>query len=157
MAACGVALSMANMAMADTSPGTMTVTATIGQACSVSSATMVFPSFSPFSTQDLVADTAGSLKITCTAGTTPLIWSDSPRLLKGPGAGTVEIPFSLGQTPATALTNALPTALPGEAIASFVADGTERPVQLNGLIKAADHESKDPGIYKAVIIINVEY
>ena len=156
--ACGVALSMANMAMAATSSGTMTVTATVGQACSVSSATMVFPLFTPFSDQDIVADTAGSLKITCTAGTTPLIWSDSPRILKGPGAGTVEIPFSLGQTPATALTDTLPTALPGEAIAApFVADGTERPVELNGLIKAADHAGKDPGTYSAVITINVDY
>lgn len=158
LAACGVALSMANMAIAATSSGTMTVTATVSDACSVSSATMVFPSFTPFSTEDLVADTAGSLRITCTAGTTPLIWSDSPRVLTGPGAGTVEIPFSLGQTPATALTDALPIAVPGEAIAApFVADGTEQPVPLNGLIKAADHAGKDPGIYNAMITINVDY
>lgn len=157
--ACGVALSMANMAMAETSSGTMTVSATINQACSVSSATMVFPLFTPFSDQDIVADTAGSLKITCTAGTTtPTIWSGSSRVLTGPGAGTVEIPFSLGQTSATALTNALPTTGPGEAIAApFVADGTEQPVPLNGLIRAADHSDKDPGTYSAVITINVDY
>ena len=158
LAACGVALSMANMAMAGTSSGTMTVSATINQACSVSSATMVFPLFTPFSDQDIVADTAGSLKITCSTGTTPLIWSDSPRVLTGPGTGTVEIPFSLGQTSAAALTDALPKTGTGEAIAApFVADGTEQSVELNGLIKATDHANKDPGTYSAVITINVDY
>lgn len=78
--------------------------------------------------------------------------------MTGPGAGIDEIPFSLGQTPATALTDSLPSIMAGEAIAApFVADGTEQSVPLNGLIKAADYAGKAPGLYTASIIINVNY
>lgn len=158
LAAIGVALSMSNLATAATASGTMTVTATLSEACSVSAATMTFPPISPFAVTDVVADTAGSLQIACTALTTPLLWSDSPRILTGPGAGVVEIPFSLGQTPATALTDALPVIPAGEAIAApFVANGTEQAVPLHGLIRAADYAGLAPGIYTASITINVNY
>lgn len=158
LAVIGVALSMSNAAMAAAASGTMTVSATVSEACSVSAAAMTFPAISAFAVTDVVADTAGSLLIACTALTTPLIWSDSPRILTGPGAGIVEIPFSLGQTPATALTDALPIIVAGEAIAApFVADGTEQAVPLNGLIKAADYTGKAPGLYTGLITINVNY
>lgn len=156
LAALGVAWSMSNAVMAGTASGTMTVSATVGEACSVSAATMIFPAISTFSDTDIVADTAGSLLIACTAGTTPLIWSDSPRVLTGPDINGIS--FSLGQTPATALTDALPKISTGEAIAApFVADGTEQSVPLNGLIRAADYTGKDPGLYTASITINVNY
>lgn len=158
LALLAAALSMSNAAMAQTSSGTMTVSATVDAGCSVSAATMVFPAISSFAVSDVVADTAGSLLIACTTGTTPLLWSDSPRVLTGPGAGVPEIPFSLGQTTATALTDALPIVAAGEAIAApFVADGTEQSVPLHGLIKAADYVGKDPGLYSTSITINVEY
>ncbi|MFT7403664.1 spore coat protein U domain-containing protein [Zhongshania sp.] len=158
LAVIAAALSMNNTAMATTATGTMTVSATMGEACSVSSATMTFPPISPFATDNIVADTAGSLLIACTALTTPLIWSDSPRVLTGPGAGTAEIPFSLGQTTATALTDALPIISTGQAIAApFVANGTEQSVALHGLIKAADYSGKAPGLYTASITMNVNY
>lgn len=158
IAALGCALSMSNAVMAATASGSMTVSATVSEACSVSAATMIFPAISPFANSDVVADTAGALLIACTALTTPLIWSDSPRILTGPGAGISEIPFSLGQTPATALTDALPIIATGEAIAApFVANGTEQSVPLHGLIKAADLVGKEPGLYKAIITINVNY
>lgn len=154
----GCALSISNAAIAATASGTMTVSASVSEACSVSAATMVFPAISPFANTDVSADTAGSLLIACTALTTPLIWSDSLRVLKGPGAGVEEIPFSLGQTPATALTDALPIIATGEAIAApFVANGTEQSVPLHGLIKAADYAGKPPGTYMATITINVNY
>ena len=153
-----VAVSMNNEAMADTASGTMTVSATVAEACSVTAATMTFPTISHSSDADVVADTGGSLLIACTAGTTPLIWSDSTRTLSGPGAGVETISFSLGQTPATALTDALPIVSTGEAIAApFVADGTEQSVPLHGLIKAADYAGKPPGLYTASITINVNY
>lgn len=158
LAVIAAAFGMSNAAVAATVSGTMTVSATVGEACSVSAATMIFPPISPFATTDVVADTAGSLLIACTALTTPLIWSDSPRILTGPGAGIIEIPFNLGQTPATALTDALPVIVAGEAIAApFVANGVEQSVPLNGLIKAADYAGKDPGLYTATITINVNY
>lgn len=158
LAAIGVALSMSNVAMAATASGTMTVSATVGEACSVSAATLTFPEISAFAVSNIVGDTAGSLLIACTALTTPLIWSDSPRVMTGPGAGVVEIPFSLGQTTATALTDALPIIVAGEAIAApFVADGTEQSVPLHGLIEAADYAGKAPGVYTALITINVNY
>lgn len=154
----GIAVGMSNVAMAQTASGTMTVSATVSEACSVSAATMTFPAISLFANTDVVADTAGSLLISCTAATSPLIWSDSPRVLTGPGAGIEEIPFSLGQTSVTALTNALPVIVAGEAIAApFVADGTEQAVPLHGLIKAADYAGKAPGLYTASITINVSY
>jgi hypothetical protein len=158
LAVFGVAFGMSNTAMAATESGTMTVSATVGEACSVSAATMTFPPISTFAVTDVVADTAGSLLIACTALTTPLIWLDSPRILTGPGAGIVAIPFRLGQTPATALTDALPIIAAGEAIAApFVADGTEQAVPLHGLIKAADYAGLAPGLYTASITINVNY
>lgn len=158
LTAFGVALSMSNATMAETASGDMTVSATVGEACSVSASTMTFPAISPFATADAVADTAGSLMIACTAATSPLIWSDTPRILTGPGAGVVEIPFSLGQTTVTALTNALPVIVAGEAIAApFVANGTEQAVPIHGLIKAVDYSGKAPGLYSTVITINVNY
>ena len=158
LAAFGFILIMSGMAMAaGTASGTMTVSATLGEACSVSNATMTFPAFSPFSGVDVVADTAGTLMINCTAGTTaPLIWSDTPRLLVGPGAATIA--FTLGQTVATALTNALPLISTGEAIAApFAATGLAQAVPLHGLIRAADYVGKAPGVYSAAIIVNVSY
>jgi hypothetical protein len=158
LAAIGVALSMNNTAVAATATGIMTVAATMAEACSVSSATMTFAPISPFSADDIVADTAGSLQIACTALTTPLIWSNSPRVLTGPGAGTVEIPFSLGQTTATALTDALPIISTGQAIAApFVANGIAQAVPLHGLIRAADYTGKAPGLYTTSITMNVNY
>jgi len=158
LAAIGVASSMSNAAMAQSASGTMTVSATVSAGCSVSAATMVFDPISFFATTDVVADTAGSLLIACTAGTTPMLWSDSTRVLTGPGAGIVEIPFSLGQTPETALTDALPIIAAGEAIAAtFTADGEEQAVPLHGLIKAADYADKEPGLYQAEITIRVDY
>jgi len=158
LALLGAALSMSNAAVAQTASGTMTVSATVAEACSVSASTMTFPAISSFSDTDVVADTAGSLLIACNSGTTPLIWSDSTRVLSGPGAGVDTIPFSLGQTSATALTDALPIISTGEAIAApFVADGTEQAVPLHGLIKAADYAGKAPGLYSTSITINVEY
>jgi spore coat protein U-like protein len=152
----GVALSISNVAMATTGPATMTVSATLAEACSVSSATMIFPPFSRFTGTDIAADSAGTLLITCSASTTPLIWSDSTRVLSGPGAA--EIPFSLSQRTATASTDALPTISTGQAIAApFVANGTEQSVALHGLIKAADYMGKAPGLYTTSIKMNVDY
>jgi len=158
LAALGVTLSMSNAAMAASASGTMTVSATVSGGCTVSAASMTFPAISTFADTDVNADTAGSLMIACSTGTTPLLWSDTPRILTGPGAGIVEIPFSLGQTTATVLTNALPIIVAGEAIAApFTADGTEQAVPLHGLIKAADYLGKAPGVYSASIAINVNY
>ena len=156
LAVIAVAFSISHAAMAATVSGTMTVSATVGTGCTVSAATMTFPAISSFASTDIVADTAGSLLIACTAGTTPLIWSDSPRILTG--LGDAEIPFSLGQTTATVATNALPIIAAGEAIAApFVADGKEWEVPLHGLIKAADYLGKAPGVYTGSITINVSY
>jgi spore coat protein U-like protein len=158
LTAIGVVLGISNVASADTAAGVMTVSATVGEACSVSASTMIFPTLTPFANIDVMTDTAGSLIIACTAATTPLIWSDTPRVLTGPGAGVVEIPFSLGQTNAAVLTNALPIIVAGEAIAApFVADGTEQVVPMYGLIKAVDYTDKAPGLYSTVITINVNY
>jgi spore coat protein U-like protein len=152
----GVALSISSTATATTGPGTMTVSATLAEACSVSSATMTFPPISRFAVTDIAADSAGTLLITCSASTTPSIWSDSTRVLTGPDAA--EIPFSLGQTTATALTDALPIISTGQAIAApFVANGTEQSVALHGLIKAADYIGKAPGLYTTSIKMNVDY
>jgi hypothetical protein len=159
LAVLGVTLSMSSAAMAVTTvSNTMTVSATVTGGCTVSAAAMTFPAISAFADTDVIADTSESLMIACSAGTTPLLWSDTDRVLAGPGVGgIVEIPFSLGQTTATALTNALPV-LTGEAIAAdFVANGTAQAVPLHGLIKAADYLGKEPGVYSASIAINVNY
>jgi spore coat protein U-like protein len=151
----GVALSISNMAMASAGSGTMIVSATLTEACSVSSASMTFPTISRFADTDIVADSSGSLMIGCTAGTTPLIWSDANRVLTN-GASTIA--FTLGQTPATALTDALPKIVAGQAIAApFVANGIAQSVPLHGLIKAADYTGKAAGLYTASITINVNY
>lgn len=158
LATFGFILSMSGMAMAaGNASGIMTVTATLSEACSVSNSTMTFPAFTPFSNTDVVADTAGTLMINCTAGTTaPLIWSDTPRVLVGPAAATIN--FTLGQTVATALTNALPIITTGEAIAApFAATGVPQAVPLHGLIRAADYLGKAPGVYTAAITVNVSY
>jgi hypothetical protein len=156
LAAIGVALSMSNTAIATTGPGSMTVSATLADACSVSSATMIFPTISRFANTDIVAESAGTLLIKCTASTAPKIWSDSTRVLTGPGAA--EIPFGLGQTTAAALTDALPKIAADKVIASpFVANGAEQSVALHGLIKAVDYTGKALGLYTTSIKMNVDY
>jgi hypothetical protein len=156
LAVIGVALSMSNTAMASNGSGTMIVSVTLTEACSVSSASMTFPTISRFADTDIVADSAGSLLIMCTASTAPKIWSDSTRVLTGPGAAV--IPFSLGQTTAAALNDTLPKIAAGQAIAApFTADGTRRSVALHGLIKAEDYTGKAAGLYTASIRINVNY
>jgi spore coat protein U-like protein len=156
LAVIGVGVYASNTAMATTESGAMTVSATLTEACSVSSATMTFPPISRFADTDIVADSAGTLLIMCTASTTPKIWSDSTRVLNGPGAA--KIPFSLGQTTATALTDTLPKIAAGQAIAApFTADGTKRSVPLHGLIRAKDYIGKAPGLYTTSITINLNY
>jgi hypothetical protein len=156
LAAFGLVLGMSGMAMAaGTASGTMATSATLENACTVSAATMTFPGFAALSsTADQTADTAGTLLVACTTGTTPMIWSDSSRVLTGPG-GTIA--FNLDQA-AGAVTNALPvTTGAAEGITGYTSTGAPIAVPLHGRITAANFGGKAAGTYTADIVVSVNY
>ena len=156
LAAFGFVLGMSGMAMAaGTATGVMTTTATLQDSCTVSAATMTFPGFAALSsTADQTADTAGSLLIACTTGTTPTIWSDSTRELSGAG-GTIA--FNLSQTAGAAADN-LPTVTgSAESIVGYTSTGAEIAVPLYGKILATNFGGKAAGAYTADITVSVNY
>jgi hypothetical protein len=154
----GAALSMSNTAMAvGSDSGTMTVSADVATGCTVSDATMDFGQINFLLGADIVASTAGSLKIACN-GISPTIKTSSPRILKNLNGD--EIPFKLGTSPTAALTDTLPKdPTAGVAIAPAVVplDGVEHAFDLFGLIPAAAYAGKPAGIYKADITVVVGY
>lgn len=149
----GLVFLTSSTAMAVTATGTMAVSATLTDSCTVSASTLDFGSFAALaSTADVPATSAG-LQIACTTGTTPLIWSDSPRSLVN---GVNSFPFNLSQTSGAAADD-LP-ALTGTAEAiggSFSADGTLKTVPIYGL---ATNFGSQPALgYTANVIISVNY
>lgn len=156
LAAFGLILGASGMAMAaGTASGSMTTTATLEDSCTVSAASMTFPGFAALSsTADQTANTDGSLLVACTTGAVPMIWSDSTRVLTGPG-GTIA--FNLDQA-AGAVTNALPiTTGAAEGITGYVSSGAPISVPLYGRITAADFGGKQAGQYTANIVVSVNY
>jgi len=157
LAAFGIVLSMSGMAMAASpATGTMTTSATLENACTVSAATMTFPTFAALSsTADQTADTAGSLMIACTTGSTPTIWSDTVRNLVGTDSSTIA--FNLSQT-ISAAADDLPIISSGaEAMTGYTATGAPIAVPLYGKILATNFGGQAAGDYTASIIVSVDY
>jgi spore coat protein U-like protein len=153
--AAGLVFGASGMAMATTGEGTMAVTATLTNSCSVSSATMGFGSFAALlSTGDRTADTGVTLNIACTTGTSPLIWSDTARTLSN---GTDSFAFNLSQSSGAAADDLPLLSTTAEAIPSFTADGSSKLVTLYGMIPAANFSNKPVGVYTANIQVKVEY
>lgn len=154
LAAFGLGLGMSSMAMAATESGTMTTTATLVNACTVSDASMAFGSFAALvGTGDKIA-TSVNLKVACTTDTVPVIWSDTARTLS---SGGNSFDFNLSQT-AGAETDSLAATLEGETIAlPWTADGIANAVNLYGRIPAINFGSMPMGAYTADIIVKVDY
>jgi hypothetical protein len=156
LAALGLVLSMSGMAMAaGTASGEMTTRALLVNSCTVSAATMTFGDIAGLvSTGDQTTDTAGSLMVACTTGVVPYIWSNTGRVLTGPG-GTIA--FKLSQTSGAA-DNQLPIkAVTRESIRGYTSDGTMIAVPLYGSILATNFGGKPAGTYTANILVNIEY
>lgn len=140
-----------------TATGTMTVTATLTSACSVSNSALDFGAISALDvTADVTNDTAGSLSIACTTGTTtPVIYSTTTRTMTDGGTGT--IPFFLSQTSGAA-SNDLPLTNAGQAIATpWTANGAAQVVPIYGRIPTASFAGQPVGSYSATIVISVDY
>jgi spore coat protein U-like protein len=155
LAAIGHVLDMGGMAaVAETATGNLTVSVTLENSCTVSEATMDFTNTAALlSTGDQITDTGSTLKVACTTGISPTIWSSSPRyLVSGPNS----IPFNLSQESGAALDD-LPTAAPGEAITGYIADGTEKVVPLFGKILALNFGDEPASVYTANITVSVSY
>jgi len=143
---------------AATESGTMTVSATLVGGCTVSDATLAFGDISALLTSaDATGDTAGSLSIACSSGTTPVIYTTSPRTLTGSGTALGNsMAFNLSQT-AGAATDNLPAIATGEAITGFTANGDAQVVPIYGRVLAANFGDKLVGPYSATITISVDY
>lgn len=152
--AAGMASGSANVAAA-TQTGTMTVDATLTAACTVSASTLTFAAANALtSSADVTGDTGTSLKIACTTGTTPAIWSDTERTLSD---GTNTFPFNLSQTSGAAADD-LPTVTgSAEAISGFTADGEEHTVTIYGKILASEFGVKPAGAYTKAVTLSVNY
>lgn len=153
--AAGLVFGASGMAMAATASGTMSASAELVASCTVSDSALSFSnSDALLSGSDKIADTGTTLKVACTTGTSPLIWSSSPRLLAN---GLDSFAFNLSQT-AGALNDDLPAETGGaEAIAGYSADGSEITVPLYGKILRANFGNKPAKIYTASITVNVNY
>jgi spore coat protein U-like protein len=155
LAAIWLVLGMSGIAaVAETATANLTVSVTLVNACTVSEATMDFTNTAALlSTGDQIADTGATLRIACTTGSSPTIWSSSPRfLVSGPNS----IPFNLSQESGAALDD-LPTAAPGDAISGYIADGTEKVVPLFGKILALNFGDEPASVYTANITVSVNY
>ena len=155
LVAVGLVLSMGKMAaVAGTATSAMTTSATLEHSCTVSEATMSFTnSAALMSTADQTADTGTTLKVACTTGSSPTIWSSSPRFLE---SGTDSFAFNLSQA-SGATVDDLSNDAPGQAITGYVADGTEKVVPLYGKILAANFGDKPGKLYSANITVSVNY
>ncbi len=156
LAAIGLVLGTSGMAAAaGTATGTVTASATLENSCTVSDdATMTFPnSAALLSTADQTADTGTTLKVACTTGTSPTIWSDTPRILVN---GPDSFPFNLSQVSGAA-SNDLPTTAPGQGIPGYIADGSEKVVHLYGKIMASNFGGLPGKLYAANITVTVSY
>lgn len=150
----GLAMSSTGV-FAATATGTMTVTAVLTSACSVSDSAIDFGSIAALNvTADVVANTGTTLQIACTTGTTaPVIYSTTARIMTGAGS----LPFFLSQVDG-APTNALPVAPAGEAIAApWTANGAAQTVVIYGKIPTASFAGQPVGSYSATIVISVDY
>ena len=159
------ALLAVGMAMGSTSvyavtaTGNSTVTATVTNSCSVSASTLDFGSIAALNTTaDVIGDTAGSLTVACTTGTTtPKIYSTTARTMSDGATAPSTLAFNLSQT-AGASTNDLPaTALAAVAMAGYTADGSAIVVPIYGRIPTASFAGKPVGSYTATIVISVDY
>jgi hypothetical protein len=156
LAAFGFVLGMSGMAMAaGTASGTMAASATLTNSCTVSAATMTFPSSAALlSTADQTTSTDGSLLVACTTGTTPSIWSDTARTLTGDGGSFA---FNLSQTSGAAADDLPIVTVSAAAIAGYTSNGDEIAVPLYGKILAANFGNKAAGTYTANILVSVNY
>jgi spore coat protein U-like protein len=155
LAATGFFFGMSRMAaVAGTATANLTVSVTLENSCTVSEAAMDFTNTAALlSSGDQIADTGTTLKVACTTGSSPTIWSSSPRfLVSGPNS----IPFNLSQESGAALDD-LPTAAPGEAISGYIADGTEKVVPLFSKILALNFGDEPASMYTANITVSVNY
>jgi len=154
LAAIGLVLGMSGLAASGTATSTMTASATLENACTVSDATMAFTnSAALLNTADQTADTGTTLKVACTTGTSPTIWSDTPRILVN---GPDSFPFNLSQVSGAA-NNDLPTTAPGQSISGYIADGSEKVVLLYGKITALNFGNKPGKLYAANISVSINY
>jgi hypothetical protein len=155
LAAIWLVLGMSELAAAaGTATSTMTASATLENACTVSDAALAFTnSAALLSTADQTADTGTTLKVACTTGTSPTIWSDTPRILVN---GPDSFSFNLSQVSGAA-NNDLPTTAPGQSISGYIANGSEKVVLLYGKIMASNFGNKPGKFYAANIIVSVNY
>lgn len=144
---------------AATSSGNSTVTATVTNTCSVSASTLSFGSIAALNTTaDVTGDTAGSLSVACTTGTTtPKIYSTTARTMSNGATTPSTLAFNLSQT-AGAATNDLPaTAIAAVAMTGYTANGAAIVVPIYGRIPSASFAGKPAGSYTATIVISVDY
>jgi len=158
LVAAGLALGSTGV-FAATGTGNSTVTATVTNTCSVSDSTLSFGSIAALNTTaDVTGDTAGSLTVACTTGTTaPIIYSTTARTMSDGATAPSTLAFNLSQT-AGASTNDLPlTAATAVAMTGYTADGSAIVVPIYGRIPSASFAGKPAGSYTATIVISVDY
>lgn len=136
--------------------GFMRVNATLTNACTVSAATITFNSNSNKSNSaEITGDTGGSLRIACTTGTTPKIWSDTARTLVNNGESFT---FNLSQTPGAETDDLPTTSAEAELLVNYTANGSPIEVPIYGKILASNLNSKLANVdYTIPITFRVNY
>lgn len=155
LVAAGMAVVSTNV-FAATATGALTVNATLTNSCTVSAASLTFDSVAALaSSSDVTGDTAGSLLIACTTGTSPTIWSDTARTLVGTGGSFA---FNLSQTSGAAADDLPVTTGAAEALAAYTATGSEIAVPIYGKILASNFGSQPAAAdYTVAITLSINY
>ncbi len=127
LAAAVASISLTGVAGALTTDGLMTVSAVVTSACSVSAATLTFPTFSTMAGAQ-TGNTGTSLQIACSSGLTPVIFSPGLRAMVNGVGGVNSIAFNLSLT--TGGADDLGTDLAAPRPSGLTADGAEHAVVL---------------------------
>lgn len=140
---------------AGTSASTMTVSATLTDACLVSATSAIsFGSFAALvSTGDQTADSGTSFTVACSSTATPTIYSVTERKMTHTD-GTTKLPFSLG------LTNTgtgLAATTTGDTLPTITQDGTAKEVKIYAKVLADDFKALKSGAYSTTVSLVVAY
>jgi spore coat protein U-like protein len=155
-----VAVAIASMAVsgaaaAATVSSTMTVDATLVNACEVSPTSAIhFGSFPALlSSTDKTADSGSTFQVACSSGAVPKIYTLSTRTLV---SGANSFPFNLSLTSGAAADDLPATGVTG-VDPGMAKDGAFHDVTIYASIAAANYSTKPAGAYTRAVTLSVDY
>jgi spore coat protein U-like protein len=159
LAAAGL-ISATGVAVAATTPGNLSMSATLVAGCEVSTGAAIdFGNIIALaSTGDKTADSGATFKVACSSGVSPTISSGTTRSMTNGGAPAKLLPFYLSMT-AGAATDDLPTSGTSQAL-TLTQDGTPQTLTIYGRVLSTSYTGANVlplGSYTNTMVVNVAY